>query len=591
MTPEQKGALPLQLEKMFYELQDRIFADVVRRIKKTGEITSTADYQINKLLLLGNSTEFIEQELKRLLGALDPEIWELYDKVSNWEYVRYGDAYQQINGNFIPLEQNQQIRQWAQAIMQQTKNDLKNIAQSLGMTVDIGGGKKAFTPLAEYYQKYLDRACMDIVTGAFDYNTVLRRVVKEMAASGLQTIDYASGWKNRVPVAVRRAVMTGVSQLSAKINEQIAKDLKTDTYEVTYHFGHRPSHWWGGRVYSYQELQTVCHLGEGDGLCGWNCRHSYFAFIPGISVRTYNDQQLRELEEKEQQIIAYQNKRYNRYQATQAQRQMETKMRSQRAYVKNLQRGGASQEDILAAKARYLNTLHQYQGFSKKMRVPEQMERVYMDGLGRVALGRSPYMERGITNKKTPKVSAYSVNREMIHSNDYKRKYNGITGNIKTDESIYKYAKAGLIHRDGTNREDLYIISKSTGQVLGKNITSTEEFGVRINDSIHSAVKNNQGDLIGLHTHPDNTPPTGSDFETAFKRGYYLGTVACSDGSVYIYGCSDCFASARIIDDTIEKFKKLIDDSGKKVYSSDREAHLAAIESLRKDYGIWYETR
>ena len=143
MTPEQKGTLPLRLEKMFYELQDRIFADVVRRIKKTGEITSTADYQINKLLLLGNSTEFVEQELKSLLNASDPEIWELYDKVSNWEYVRYEEAYQQINGNFVPLEQNAQIQQWTQAIMQQTRNDLKNITQSLGMSVDIGGGKTA----------------------------------------------------------------------------------------------------------------------------------------------------------------------------------------------------------------------------------------------------------------------------------------------------------------------------------------------------------------------------------------------------------------------------------------------------------------
>ena len=49
--------------------------------------------------------------------------------------------------------------------------------------MDIGGGRTAFTPFAEYYQKYLDRACMDIVTGAFDYNTVLRRVVKEMTAA------------------------------------------------------------------------------------------------------------------------------------------------------------------------------------------------------------------------------------------------------------------------------------------------------------------------------------------------------------------------------------------------------------------------
>lgn len=385
MTPEEKGSLPLQLEKKFYELQDRIFSDIVRRIRKTGKITSTADYQINKQLVLGNSTEFIEQELKRLLESSYPEIWALYDKVCDWEYVRYKDAYEQINGSFISLEENEQVQQWSHAIINQTRNELKNITQSMGMTVNISG-KAVFTPLAEYYQMYLDRACLDIVTGAFDYNTVLRRVVKEMTASGIRSIDYGkSGYSNRVPVAIRRAVMTGVSQLSAQINEMIAKDLKTDTYEVTWHAGHRPSHWWGGNMYTYEELKTICHLGEGDGLCGWNCRHSYLAFIPGYSIRTYTPEQLQELERREKQTKQYQGKEYTQYQAEQTQRKMETKMRAQRAYAKQLQQGKADKSDIIAAKARYLNTLHQYQKFSKIIGLPEQMERVYMDGLGRVA--------------------------------------------------------------------------------------------------------------------------------------------------------------------------------------------------------------
>lgn len=415
MTPEQKGSLPLRVEKLFLGLQDRIFSDVVRRIKKTGEITSTADYQINKLLILGNSTEFIESEIKRLTGMTNPEIWELYDKVANWEYVRYAEAYEQINGHFTPLEENEQIQQWSQAIVNQTQNEIKNITQSLGMSVDIGGGKMAFTPLAEYYQKYLDRACMDIVTGSFDYNTVLRRVVKEMTSSGIRSVDYASGWNNRVPVAVRRAVMTGVSQLSAQINEMIAKDLRTDEYEVTWHSGHRPSHWWGGRVYTYQELQTVCHLGEGDGLCGWNCRHSYFAFVSGISVRTYTNEQLAELEKQEQEIKTYQGKEYNKYQASQMQRKLETKMRAQRAKVKQLQQGGADPNDIIAAKARYLNTLHQYQEFSKKMEIPEQMERVYMDGLGRIVDGRRK--ESRISNVKK-KTAADIINVQIVKEMD-----------------------------------------------------------------------------------------------------------------------------------------------------------------------------
>lgn len=401
MTPEEKGSLPLQLEKKFYELQDRIFSDIVRRIRKTGKITSTADYQINKLLVLGNSTEFIEQELKRLLEASYPEIWGLYDKVCDWEYVRYKDTYEQINGNFVPLEENEQVQQWSHAIINQTQSELKNITQSMGMTVNING-KAVFTPLAEYYQTYLDRACLDIITGAFDYNTVLRRVVKEMTASGIRSIDYGkSGHSNRVPVAVRRAVMTGISQLSAQINELIAKDLKTDTYEVTWHAGHRPSHWWGGNVYTYEELKTICHLGEGDGLCGWNCRHSYLAFVPGYSIRTYTPEQLQELEAKEKQRKQYQGKEYTQYQAEQTQRKMETKMRAQRAYVKQLQQGKADENDIMAARAKYLNTLHQYQGFSKKMGLPEQMERVYMDGLGRVAPGRIRNSRVSNIKKKT----------------------------------------------------------------------------------------------------------------------------------------------------------------------------------------------
>lgn len=401
MTPDQKGSLPLQMEKLFYDLQNRIYADVVRRIKKTGEITSTADYQINKLLILGDSTEFIEQEIKQLSQKSAPELWELYDKVSSWEYVRYEDAYQQINGHFIPLEENQQIRQWADAVIEQTKGGIKNITQSLGFTVDMGSGKKAFTPLSHYYQKYLDRACMDIVTGAFDYNTVLRRVVKEMTASGLKYVDYASGYACRAPVAVRRAIMTGVSQLAAQINEQVAKDLGTDTYEVTWHAGHRPSHWWGGNIYTKAELISVCRLGDVEGLCGANCRHSYLAFIPGVSVRTYTPEQLRNLEEKERQTRNYQGREYNAYEASQMQRKLETKMRSQRAYVKQLQQGGASEEDIIAARARYLNTLHQYQGFSKKMGISEQMQRVYMDGLGRIALGQVRKSRISNIKKKT----------------------------------------------------------------------------------------------------------------------------------------------------------------------------------------------
>lgn len=69
MQPKEMEHLPLQLEKMFLELQNRIMRDVVRRIKKTGGITSTADYQLNRIQIIGNSTEFIESEIKTSFRA------------------------------------------------------------------------------------------------------------------------------------------------------------------------------------------------------------------------------------------------------------------------------------------------------------------------------------------------------------------------------------------------------------------------------------------------------------------------------------------------------------------------------------------
>lgn len=420
MLPDDLSRLPLELEKLFYELQDRIMTDVVRRIRKTGEITSTADYQLVKMQMLGESTEYIESEIKRITRMSDAEVWELYDQVIEKDYTRRKELYEQVNANFMPYEKNDTLQQWTNAVVEQTHGDIRNITASLGFSVDMGGGRLVFTPLAEYYQTYLDRASLDVLTGAFDYNTVLRRVVKEMTASGLQTVDYASGYHSRAPVAARRALLTGVQQLSAKMNEKIAKDLDTEYYEVTAHAGARPTHAsWQGRVYHYRDLGIVCGLGDVIGLCGANCRHSYYAFIPGVSVRTYTDEYLEELKQKDAEIRTYHGKQYNGYTATQRQRQLETTMRAQRANIKQLKEGRSDADTIRAAQSRYLNTLHEYQGFSKAMGLNERMERVYMDGLGRMAGGRIPAKafsggtKSATIRKRIPQVPASTISKKV----------------------------------------------------------------------------------------------------------------------------------------------------------------------------------
>ena len=173
MNREYKEQLSRQIERNYSDLEMRIMKDIVRRIKKAEKITSTADWQINRLRILGNSSEDIEKMLKEALNASYPQMFELYDKVIDWEYVRNKDIYEQINAEFIPYEENDELQQITNALIQQTDADLRNITQSLGFYLDYGGGKPVLTPLAEVYQKYLDSACLDIVSGAFDYNLSL----------------------------------------------------------------------------------------------------------------------------------------------------------------------------------------------------------------------------------------------------------------------------------------------------------------------------------------------------------------------------------------------------------------------------------
>ena len=116
------AGISLRMEAIRTDAEERIILDIIRRIKKAGRITSTADYQINRLIELGKSTEEVERILKEALGATWPEMFELYDEAAEWQYVRNKDVYEQVNGEFIPPEENEWLQQTSDAVKEQTKD-------------------------------------------------------------------------------------------------------------------------------------------------------------------------------------------------------------------------------------------------------------------------------------------------------------------------------------------------------------------------------------------------------------------------------------------------------------------------------------
>lgn len=379
------------------KLENEIMADIIRRIKINGEITRSADWQIYRLHELGMSKRAIKKYIKEALNLSPQEINHLFKDVIRKGYAEDEEIYKYKGKPYIPFEENLWLQQLITATATQTHNELKNITQSLGFSVKQPNGTSKFLKVADYYQQTLDKATLSIATGAFDYNTVLKKAVAELTNSGLRTVDYETGWSNRVEVATRRAVMTGIGQITSKISEQNAEILGTNMFEVTWHGGARPSHQiWQGKWYTMEQLKSICGYGEVTGLKGANCYHDFYPVDPEIDEPTYTEEQLEEMNKQENTPVEYNGKQYTKYEALQRQRRLETTMRAQRQRIKLLQEGGADEDDIIIARGRYRATSSEYTRFSEAMNLPQQRERVTIDGLGDIGKGK---YKTDLTNK------------------------------------------------------------------------------------------------------------------------------------------------------------------------------------------------
>lgn len=542
-TPTEIEALPSAMEQLYRSLQLNIMSDLTERLKANGEeITSAADWQINRLYELGVSKDEIDSLIQSTLDVSDDEIDRIYDEVVKSGYARNEELYTGKGKEYIPYAENKQLQQLVKAVKNQTKSEYRNITGSLGFAVRNDNNTLSFTPLADFYQRTLDNGLMQIASGAVDYNTVLKKAVKAMTDSGLRTVDYASGWSNRVDVAARRALMTGFNQVVAKVNEDNAEQLGTEYFEVSYHRGARPTHQvWQGRVYSKKELESVCGLGTVTGLCGANCYHSYSPFMKGIDTPTYSEEELDRMNEEENMPKEYNGRQYTAYEAQQRQRQLETALRADRQKIELLTQGGADDDTITGAKVRYFQRQDEYVKFSKAMGLPEQWERVTVNGKN--ALGSKLPKKAGSVNKITAESVAKSGKSGIIKEKS-KKPITPITDKAisripkvdiegyteeqcleiqKQHKELLKFSK-----EQNDNKEVAFVLKNDVSKMITEPIKGTDEkidFG--------SALQGK--DLFVMHNHPRNSSYSLNDIIEFIKNDSIKAfTIVKNDGNIEV---------------------------------------------------------
>ena len=141
MNPSYEDFVDQTFSKRYRQLELDIMRDIVRRIKKTSEITSSADWQIMRLTIMGNSAEEIRNMIKEAGELSENDMQKLFDDVVEKEYTRSADLYKEVGANFVPYAQNTEMQQLTQALITQSNNELKSITGTMGFMLDYGDGK------------------------------------------------------------------------------------------------------------------------------------------------------------------------------------------------------------------------------------------------------------------------------------------------------------------------------------------------------------------------------------------------------------------------------------------------------------------
>lgn len=381
ITPEYLDAAPEPIAIAMRELEKDILREICSRFKLTGELNEVAMNDIRALRAQGLDMETIEKMIAKHSKETLPQVQKALDRV-----VEYNQKY------YNELASKASIAEplfWVTAadiaqIQSQTLDGYRNITRSLGFALQTNG-KVTFQPIAKAYQAALDKAEVKMQSGAFTLQQSLEDAVRELADSGIYTIDYATGHRDRADVAARRAIFTGLNQLTSKYTETAAETLETDLYEITAHRGARDKGigWknhkaWQGKVYStkdgskYPNIYKVCGLGAVDGLEGANCRHHRHAFLEGVSERVYTDDELANIDPPP---VEFEGRTYSAYEATQMQRKIERTVRKlERRRAAYNAAGMTGKEEQTGIRIRRLKK--EYREFSRAASLPTQTNRM-----------------------------------------------------------------------------------------------------------------------------------------------------------------------------------------------------------------------
>ena len=320
ITPEQFQEIGETLLPLLDDLTEWITQDMIERFMirfGRGEeklLTGTDEWQAWVLKQAGGNLDEIQKALAKSTGKSQQEIAKIF-KDSGIQAAK-ADA-EAAAVTFSGLSPG--MMAIITDAYERTVGEISNITRTTA-----GATNQAFVDIC-------DAAYWKVRTGAQSYTAAMLEGIKDLGQVQ-PIVRYPSGHKDTLEVAVLRCIRTGVAQSSGNMTIQQCKDMGWNHVLVSQHLGARVSDTdpiadhagWQGKVYcidgknaQFDNLLDATGYPENPlGLCGYNCRHSFTPFLPGVS-QNHN-----------KPIDTEANRRA--YELSQTQRAMERRIRAQK---------------------------------------------------------------------------------------------------------------------------------------------------------------------------------------------------------------------------------------------------------------------
>lgn len=439
-----------------------------RRIKKIGSMSKTDIKTINNIADVKGDMDEIMSQLAKVTGTNIKSVLAMYAEALEEQHLANKPLYDYRGKVFVPFSENTRLQAIVNAYAKRTGETMFNLSNT--SAIGFFDEKTGFTGFQKAYTDVLDKAVMQVTTGATDFHTAMRDAIVSLGGSGLR-VNYDSGIARRLDTAIRQSVLWGAKQAAMEYDDMIGEELGCDGIEIDWHSNPRPEHeFMQGKQYVLGKARTINgkYFESADAaleaLKDYGCLHYKTSIICGISEPRYSDEELKSLNEKNKRTYIINGKEVTGYKATQMMRRLETAIRKEKD-IKTLAQSSDSKAlvqksnaKIRAFKSKY-NELCDITGLTPQTR---RMSTTRSEKIIKYPLQNS--QNGGIINTKIvariPQVTASSVSAK-IQSAEYSTKL-----------SIQQYNK----HIKGTPQYDAYLKSRKDKNSNPQSILNIDEY-------------------------------------------------------------------------------------------------------------------